>query len=87
MLAGSEEKKMCRTSARFHVIILITWVLTLYTLSSLCIFSLLFSVHFQRCPQEEFVQQSQASLVGDHFLHSHDFNVRFKGEKLDASHS
>ena len=78
---------MCHTSARFHVIILITWMLTLYTLSSLCIFSLLFSIHFQRCPQGEFVQQSQASLVGDHFLHSYDFNVRFKGEKLDASHS
>ena len=88
MLAGSEEKIICHTSARFHVIILITWMLTLYTLSSLCIFSLrLFSIHFQRCPQGEFVQQSQASLVGDHFLHSHDFNVRFKDEKLDASHS
>ena len=28
MLGGSEEKIMCHTSARFHVIILITWILT-----------------------------------------------------------
>ena len=28
MLGGSEEKKMCHTSARFQVIILITWILT-----------------------------------------------------------
>ena len=28
MLGGSEEKIMCHTSARFHVIILITWLLT-----------------------------------------------------------
>ena len=28
MLGGSEEKLMCHTSATFHVIILITWILT-----------------------------------------------------------
>ena len=28
MLGRSEEKIMCHTSARFHVIILITWILT-----------------------------------------------------------
>ena len=28
MLGGSEEKIMCHTSARFHVIILIRWILT-----------------------------------------------------------
>ena len=28
MLGGLEEKRMCHTSARFHVIILITWILT-----------------------------------------------------------
>ena len=28
MLGGSEEKLMCHTSAIFHVIILITWILT-----------------------------------------------------------
>ena len=28
MLGGSEEKIMCHTSARFHVILFITWILT-----------------------------------------------------------
>ena len=28
MLEGSEGKVMCYTSARFHVIILLTWILT-----------------------------------------------------------
>ena len=28
MLVGSEEKVMCLTSERFHLILLITWVLT-----------------------------------------------------------
>ena len=28
MLGGPEEKTMCHTSARFQVIILITWILT-----------------------------------------------------------
>ena len=28
MLRGSEENIMCHTPARFHVIILITWILT-----------------------------------------------------------
>ena len=28
MLGGSEEKLMCHTSTTFHVIILITWILT-----------------------------------------------------------
>ena len=28
MLEGSEGKVMCHTSARFHVIILLTWILT-----------------------------------------------------------
>ena len=37
--------------------------LTLYTLTSLCIFSILFSIHFLRCRQGEFVQQSRASLA------------------------
>ena len=43
------------------------------------------------CWQGEFVQQSRGSLVGDHFLYSHDLNVSFMGdiekEKLDAGHS
>ena len=45
-----------------------TCVQTLYTLTSVCIFSILFSIHFLRCWQGEFVQQSRACLVGDNFL-------------------
>ena len=44
-----------------------------------------------RCRHGEFVQQSRASLVGDHFLYSHDLKCLIQGwyckEKLDASHS
>ena len=40
-------------------------LLTLYTQTSVCIFSILFSRHFLRCWQGEF---SIASFVGDHFL-------------------
>ena len=52
----------------------------LYTLTSVCIFSILFSEHFLRCWQREFVKQSRAYLVGDHFLYSHDHNVWFRGD-------
>ena len=40
-------------------------LLILYTQTSVCIFSILFSRHFLRCWQGEF---SIASFVGDHFL-------------------
>ena len=53
---------------------------TLYTLTSVCIFSILFSIHFQRGWQGEFVSQSRAVLVGDHLFYSHDFHVWFKGD-------
>ena len=43
-------------------------LLTLYTLTSVCIFSILLSRHFLQCWQEEFVYQSRTSLVGDHFF-------------------
>ena len=56
------------------------WALTLYTLTSVCIFSILFSIHFLRCWQREFVQQSRASPVGDHFLYSPGLNVWFRGD-------
>ena len=49
---------------------------TFYT-TSVCIFSVLFSIHFLRCRLGEFAQQSRASLVGDRFLYSHDLNARF----------
>ena len=54
--------------------------LTLYTLTSVCIFSILFSTHFQRGWQGEFVSQSRAALVGDHLLYSHDFHVWFRAD-------
>ena len=40
-------------------------LLILYTQTSVCIFSILFSIHFLKCWQGEF---SIASFVGDHFL-------------------
>ena len=54
--------------------------LILYTLISLCIFSILFIIHFLRCWKGEFVEQSRTSLVGDHFLYPHDLNVWFRGD-------
>ena len=53
--------------------------LTLYTLSSVCIFSLLFSKHFLPSWQREFGKQSRAFLVGDHFLYFCDLNVCHSG--------
>ena len=42
--------------------------LNIYNLTSPCIFSILFSIHFLRCWQGEFVYQSRECLVGDHFF-------------------
>ena len=42
--------------------------ITLYTLTSECIFFLLFSITFLRCWQGEFVEKSEAALVGDYSL-------------------
>ena len=53
---------------------------TLHPNISVCIFSVLFSLHFQSCQQGKFVWQSRASLVGDLFLYSHDLNVWFRGD-------
>ena len=55
-------------------------LLTPYTLTSESIFSILFSIHFVRCWQGEFIQQSRASVVGDHLLYSHDLDVWFRGD-------
>ena len=55
-------------------------LLTLYTPTSACIFSILFFIHFLRCWQGDFVHQSKASLVGDHFLYSHDLNMWFRAD-------
>ena len=54
--------------------------LTRYTLTSVCIFSILFSIYFLSCWQGEFVWQSRASLVGDHFVYSCDLHVWFRGD-------
>ena len=56
--------------------------LTLYILTSVCIFSILFSIHFLRCWQGEFVWQSRASLLGDHLPHSHDLHAWSRGDSL-----
>ena len=55
---------------------------TLYTLTSVCIFSILFSRNFLRCCWGESVLWSRASLVIDCFLYSHGWYFE---EKLDAS--
>ena len=75
----------------------VTWsllhnvILTIYTLTSVFRFSILLSIHFLRCWKGEFVQQSIAYLVGDHFLYSHDLKwiiqQYYCKEKLDAGHS
>ena len=54
--------------------------LTLYTMTSVCIFSLLVSIHFLMCLQREFVEQSRGSSVNYHSLYSHDFDVWFMGD-------
>ena len=53
---------------------------TLYILTSVCTFSIQFSIHFLSCWQGEFVQQSRVSFAGDHFLYSHDLNVWFRSK-------
>ena len=63
----------------------------LYILTSICIFSILISVNFLRYWQGDFVWQSRASLVCDHFLYSQKPYCVIQGwyckEKLDAYHN
>ena len=49
--------------------------ITLYTLTSECIFFTLFFITFLRCWKGEFVEKSEVALVGDHSLDL-DFWVR-----------
>ena len=49
-----------------------------YTLTSVCMFSTLFSIHFLRHWQGGFVCQSKGSFPGDHFLYSHVLSVWFR---------
>ena len=46
-----------------------------YTLTSVCILSILVSIHFLRCWQGEFVYQSREYLVCDHFFYSHNLTM------------
>ena len=54
--------------------------LTLYSVRSICIFSILFFIHFQKHWQGEFVWQSKYSLVDAYFLNSHEFFAWFSKE-------
>ena len=58
------------------------WLLNGYTLTSVCIFSILFSLHFLRCWQGEFVKQSRAFSVGKHFLYDCDLKVWLWGDTV-----
>ena len=55
-------------------------LLTLYTLTSVWIFSILIFIHFLSCWPGEFVCQSKGSFPSDQFLFSHDLNVWFMGD-------
>ena len=52
--------------------------LTLSTLTSVSIFSIIFSIRFLWYWQGEVFEQSRASLVGKHFLYSRGLNVWFR---------
>ena len=54
--------------------------LTIYNLVLICILSILFSIHFLRCWQGEFVKQWRASFVGNNFLHSQNLNVWIRAD-------
>ena len=53
--------------------------LTLYTQTSVCIFSILFSIHFLGCSKKKFGEQSRTSLVWDQFHYLHDLNEWLRG--------
>ena len=57
----------------------ITSVFSINTLTSVCTFSILHSIHFLRRWQGEVLKQSRASLVCDHFLYSLNLNEGFSG--------
>ena len=57
-------------------------LITLYLPTSVCILSTLFSIHFPWCWHWDLIKRSRASLVGDHFIYSHNLNVWFKGDDV-----
>ena len=76
-------KKCYLIQGRFsvnHKIILRLVMWTLYTLTSVCIFSTQFFIHLLRCLQGEFVSQSNGFFPADHFLNSHDLNVWLRSD-------
>ena len=76
-------KKCYLIQGRFsvnHKIILRLVMWTLYTLTSVCIFSTQFFIHLLRCLQGKFVSQSNGFFPADHFLNSHDLNVWFRSD-------
>ena len=70
---------------------MISYFLTLYNQTSVCIFSILFSIHFLRHRQGEFLQQLRGSLVViiSFILMTLMWEMQhwYCKEKLDASHS
>ena len=53
---------------------------TLYTLKSVCIISILFTIHLIGWWKGEFVYQSTPSLAGDHLLYSRDFHFWIRAD-------
>ena len=53
-------------------------LLILYTLTSVCIFSIVFSIHFPGADKGNL----RASLVGNHFIYTRDLNVLFRSDIL-----
>ena len=68
------------TGGHLHSCVKRGLLLTLNILTSAYIFSILFSIHFLRCWQGEFLYQLRASLGGDHLFYSHNLNVWFRGD-------
>ena len=58
--------------------LLFSW--TLYTLKSICIISILFTIHLIGWWKGEFVYQSTPSLAGDHLLKSRDFHFWIRAD-------
>ena len=57
--------------------VFLVWFSWFDTLTSVCTFSILFSIHFISYWQAEFIYQSRPSLAGDRFLYSRDLNIWF----------
>lgn len=59
-----------------------SFVLAFYTPTSVCVFCLLWSLHFLWYWQGEFVEKSRASSIGDHFQYSYDLNGWFRSNTV-----